>query len=86
MGIEAKGELQTPSITGTLLRLLSVISRKLVGGSYISAEVQSVYSTAPADWARLGMWRRNRISTPSSDPGQGCLLCFLQPMDKLFVF
>ena len=39
------------------IRLFSVISRTLVvvvvvgGGSYPSAEVQSVYSTAPADWA-----------------------------------
>ena len=32
--------------------LLSVINRTLVGGwSYPSAEVQSVYSTTPADWA-----------------------------------
>ena len=33
------------------IRLFSVISRTLFGGSYPSAEVQSVYSTAPADWA-----------------------------------
>ena len=34
------------------IRLFSVISRTLVGGgSYPSAEKQSVYSTAPADWA-----------------------------------
>ncbi len=34
------------------MRLFSVISRTLVReGSYPSAEVQSVYSTAPADWA-----------------------------------
>ena len=35
------------------IRLFSVISRTLVecgGGSYSSAEKQSVYSTAPADW------------------------------------
>ena len=36
------------------MRLFSVISRTLVGGgSYPSAEKQSVYSTAPADWAKL---------------------------------
>ena len=29
----------------------SVISRTLTGGSYPSAEKQSAYSTAPADWA-----------------------------------
>ena len=35
------------------IRLFSVISRTLVGGGgYPSAEVQSVYSTAPADWAK----------------------------------
>ena len=37
------------------IRLFSVIFRALVGGrgSYSSAEVQSVYSTAPADWVIL---------------------------------
>ena len=36
------------------IRLFSVISRTLVGGgSYPSAEVQLVYSTAPADWAGI---------------------------------
>ena len=35
------------------IRLFSVICRTLVsGGSYPSAEKQSVYSTAPTDWAR----------------------------------
>ena len=35
------------------IRLFSVIYRTLIGGgrSYPVAEVQSVYSTAPADWA-----------------------------------
>ena len=34
------------------IRLFSVISRTHIGwGSYPSIEVQSVYSTAPADWA-----------------------------------
>ena len=36
---------QSPSITGTSP------SDYLVGVSYPSAEVQSVYSTAPANWA-----------------------------------
>ena len=37
--------------------LFSVISRTVIGGggSSPSAEVQSVYSTAPADWAKLVM-------------------------------
>ena len=34
------------------IRLFSVIYRTLVGGGcYPSAEIQSVYSTAPVDWA-----------------------------------
>ena len=42
---------QSSSITGTSPSLFSVISRILVGGgSYPSAEKQSVYSTAPAEW------------------------------------
>ena len=36
--------------------MFSVISRhSLGGGSYPSAEVQSVYSTAAADWATEGL-------------------------------
>ena len=36
------------------IRLFGVIFRILIGGrSYLSAEKQSVYSTAPADWARF---------------------------------
>ena len=43
---------QGPSITGTSPSdcLVSYPGRSLEG-SYPSAEVQSVYSTAPADWA-----------------------------------
>ena len=41
-------------------RLFSVLSRTLVRGSYTSAEMQSVYSTAPADWAN-NISYRNRI-------------------------
>ena len=33
------------------------------GGSYPSAEVQSVYSTASADWAKEGLEIRERIKT-----------------------
>ncbi len=33
--------------------LVSYLGHSLGGGSYPSSEVQSVYSTAPADWARL---------------------------------
>ena len=44
---------QRPSITGTLPSdcLVSYPGHSFRGGSYPSAEVQSVYSTAPADWA-----------------------------------
>ena len=44
---------QGPSITGTssLDWLVSYPGHSLGGGSYPSAEVQSVYSTAPTDWA-----------------------------------
>ena len=45
---------QSYSITGTLPSycLVSYPGHSLVGWSYPSAEMQSVYSTAPADWAR----------------------------------
>ena len=36
------------------IRLFSVISRTLVGGSYPSAEKQSAYSTGSDDWATPG--------------------------------
>ena len=38
------------------------------GESYPSAEKQSVYSTAPADWANGDM---------SSNPGRGCLYTYI---------
>ena len=46
---------QSSSITGTLPSdcLVSYQSYSFDGESYPSAEVQSVYSTAPADWATL---------------------------------
>ena len=45
---------QSPSITGTspLDCLVLYPGHSLGGGSYFSGEVQSVYSTVPADWAR----------------------------------
>ena len=44
---------QSPSITGTSPsdRLVSYSGHSLGGGSYPSAEAQSVFSTAPVDWA-----------------------------------
>ena len=49
---------QSSSIAGTSPDF-SVICRTLVGGggSYPSAEKQSVYSTAPADWATSSLTR-----------------------------
>ena len=35
------------------IRLFSVISRNSFGGSFPSTEKQSVYSTAPANWANF---------------------------------
>ena len=45
---------QSSSITGTLPSEFLVLypGHSLRGGSYLSAEVQSVYSTAPTDWAK----------------------------------
>ena len=44
---------QSPRITGTSPSdcLVSYPRHSLTGGSYPSAEVRSVYSTAPANWA-----------------------------------
>ena len=46
---------QSSSITGTspLDCLVSYSGHSMMGGSYPSAEKQSVYSTAPADWANI---------------------------------
>ena len=48
--------LQSSSLAGTSPSdcLVSYPGHLLGGGSYPSAEKQSVYSTAPADWARSG--------------------------------
>ena len=48
---------QSSSIAGTSPSdcLVSYPGHSLGGGSYPSAEVQSVYSTAPADWAKFGV-------------------------------
>ena len=47
---------QSSSIAGTSPSdcLVSYPEHSLGGGSYPSAEKQSVYSTAPADWATFG--------------------------------
>ena len=55
---------QTSSITGTSPSDMtpSVISRTLVGGSYLSVKKRSVYSTAPADWAIEWIWSCQRTT------------------------
>ena len=42
------------------IRLFNIISRTLIGGeSYPSADIQSVYSTAPVNWGEeRGRWER----------------------------
>ena len=46
---------KAPTLLEPHHQIFNVISRTLVGGgSYPSAEKQSVYSTAPADWANYG--------------------------------
>ena len=57
---------QSSSITGTTLLdcLVSYLDHSLSGGAYLSAEVQSVYSTGPADGAMSHSckWFRNSLS------------------------
>ena len=54
-----RGALNSPKFHNHLnliIRLFSVISKTLVvgwGESYLSTEVQSVYFTAPANWAKI---------------------------------
>ena len=51
-GLRSNGTTHSPKLQhcwNLTIRLFSVISRTLVGGSYPYAEVQSVYFTASAD-------------------------------------
>ena len=43
-----------------------------MGGSYPSAEVQSVYSTAPADWARASLALEKQILLQMLQKSSGC--------------
>ena len=64
-----------PHYGNLTIRLFSVIFRTLFGKSYASVEMQSVYSTVPADGAtRHLLWK---IS-----PLQRCSWCILQPPPK----
>ena len=59
---------QSSSITGTSPSdcLVSYPGHSSArGGSYLSAEVQSVYSTAPADWAMTTFGRRAEVTIPT---------------------
>ena len=62
-----RGTLHSPKLQhhwNLTIRLFIVISRTLVGGgSYSSAEKQSMNSTAPADWAIWDLWKLKRIPT-----------------------
>ena len=58
---------QSSSITGTSPSYCLVISRTLVrAGSYSSAEMQSMYSTAPANWAIHRGKCKNRFTSDNS--------------------
>ena len=72
------------------IRLLSVISRTLVvRGSYLSAEKQSVYSTASADWANIRQ-EIDRFENSTSPKGGYTTdnkgIFFLWPLVGLFNF
>ena len=67
---------QSSSITRTSPSdcLVTYPGHSLGGGSYPSAEVQSVYSTAPSDWAMIlcklsnsSIWSINAIITGTTD-------------------
>ena len=50
------------------IRLLSIISRTLVGETFSFAEKQSGYSTAPADWASVKWSKPGNGLAPSTTP------------------
>ena len=62
---------QSSSTAGTspLDCLVSYAGHSL-GGSYLSAEVQSVYSTAPADWAKAFLCNTNDLTSVICLPSQ----------------
>ena len=54
---------QSSRVTGTSASdcLVPYPGHSLAGGSYLSAEIQSVYSTAPADWANINLANNSRL-------------------------
>ena len=58
---------QAIQLSQTVLIQFSAISRTRVGRSYPSVEVQSVYSTAPADWGR----KKNEVSKRATEKEKG---------------
>ena len=51
----------------------------LLEESYLSAAMQSVYSTAPTDWAEMVQCHIQDTRWRNLTPQQLCSLCFLQP-------
>ena len=75
-----KGVLHPPKLQhywDLTIRQFSVISRTLIGGYFSSVEVQSVYFTTPADWARHCKSSSTWDIAPTS--------IFFSPTDDLFV-
>ena len=52
---------KAPELLYITIRLFSVISRMLIGRSYPSAEVESVYSTAPQSTDKGDHWKIRRL-------------------------
>ena len=79
-----KGTLHSPKLLyywSHTIRLFSVKSRKLVGGrSYPSVEMESVYSSALADWATFfrGISSMGNINSHDQDLNSGPHVYFLQ--------
>ena len=56
----------------------------LFGGSYPSAEKQSVYSSAPADWASL-KWKPSDIIQINNSESTIYYLCYILTFDSMLV-
>ena len=60
-----RGALHSPKFQyhlNLIIVLFTVISRTLIGRSYPAVEVQSMYSTAPADWATKIWWMKSSLN------------------------
>ena len=52
---------RAPGLLSLTIKLFNVISWIIMGESYLSAEMQSVYSAAPADWASIS-WTMSGVN------------------------